>query len=112
MRHLAAYMLAKLSGIAEPSAADCAKILKGADVEVNEEAMSKIIEALKGKNYEELIAAGEAKMAKLSTAAAAPAAAAAAPAEEEKKKEKTEEEQIVAGFAFGADSSSSEEESS
>ena len=108
MRHLAAYMLAKLAGKAEPTEADCAAILKGADVEVDEAALKNVIEALKGKNYDELIAQGKEKMAKLPAAGAAPVAA-AAPVEEKKEEKKVEEEPVIAGFAFG-DSSSSDEE--
>ncbi|CAL5978678.1 Putative_60S acidic ribosomal protein P2 [Hexamita inflata] len=112
MRHLAAYMLAKISGIAEPTEADVSKILKSADVEVDATELKAVVDAIKatGKPYEELIEAGKKRMASLpSGGAAAPVAAAAV--KEEAKKEKTEEEQIVGGFAFGS-SSSSEEESS
>eukprot|EP00703_Trepomonas_sp_PC1_P002266 JAP94340.1 Putative 60S acidic ribosomal protein P2 [Trepomonas sp. PC1] len=112
MRHLAAFMLAKLAGIEEPTAEQVSKILAAAEVEVDQAALKNVIESIQktGKSYSELIESGKSKMAKLPTGGAAPAAA-VAEVKEEAKKEKTEEEQIVAGFAFGA-SSSSEDESS
>ena len=105
-------MLAKLAGIEEPTAEQVSKILAAAEVEVDQAALTNVIESIKktGKSYSELIELGKSKMAKLPSGGAAPAGAAAVAVKEEVKKEKTEEEQIVAGFAFGA--SSSEDESS
>jgi large subunit ribosomal protein LP2 len=113
MRHLAAYMLAKLSGIEEPTEEQVSKILAAAEVEVDQAALKNVVESIKktGKSYSELIESGKSKMAKLPTGGAAATTSGPVAVVEEVKKEKTEEEQIVAGFAFGA-SSSSEDESS
>jgi len=100
MKYIAAYMLAVLGGKAEPTAEDVKAILKSVDASIEDEKLSTLIEALKGKNLEELIAAGKEKMSSVAVCAApaagaaAPAAAeAAAPAAEEKKEEKKEEEE-------------------
>ena len=109
MKHLAAYMLAKIGGTEEPTAADIEKILKGASADYNADTANSIVESIKGKNYEDLIAAGKKRMVSVGGASGAPAAAGAAAAAPVQK-EKTPEEEIVAGFGFA--SSSSEEESS
>ncbi len=100
MKSIAAYMIAVLGGKAEPTADDVKAILKSVDVAVEDEKLNSLLEALKGKNLEELIASGKEKMSTVAVCAApaagaAPAAAAAeaAPAAEEKKEEKKEEEE-------------------
>ena len=110
MKYIAAYMLAVLAGKAEPTADDVKAILKSVDASVEDEKLNSLLEALKGKNLEELIAAGKEKMSTVSVCAApaaaagsAPAAAAeAAPAEEKKeeKKEEEEEEDMDMGGLF------------
>ncbi|KAF4531225.1 hypothetical protein B566_EDAN019228 [Ephemera danica] len=56
MRYVAAYMLAALGGKENPSAADIEKVLSSVGIEVDSEKLSKVINELKGKNLEELIA--------------------------------------------------------
>ena len=102
MRYVAAYMLAALGGNAAPSEADIKDILESVGVGYDAEAASIVINKLKGKDINELIAAGAAKMSSM-PAGGAPsaggggggAAAGAADAVEEKeeaKKESSDEE--------------------
>ena len=77
MKHVAAYMLAVLGGNASPSAADVKKILAAVDAKVDDAALDKVVSELSGKNLEEVIEAGQKKMASVSVAA--PAAGGAAP---------------------------------
>ncbi|CAL1529903.1 unnamed protein product [Lymnaea stagnalis] len=117
MRYVAAYLLANLGGKASPSVADIEKILSSVGIEVEAEKINKIINELKGKNIEELIAAGAKKLASVPSGGAvaaaavsaapakggaAPAAAAPAAAEkkEEKKKEESESEDDDMGFGL------------
>lgn len=106
MRHLAAYMLAKLAGKAEPTVDDIKKILASVDGDCKDDIAKAVVDSIKnsGKSYEELIESGKSKMASLPVGggAAAPAAAAADAPKEEEKKEETEEE-IIAGFGFDDD---------
>jgi len=85
MKHVAAYMLAALGGNANPSAADVKKILNAVGAKVDDACLDKVVSELNGKNLEELVAAGAAKLATVSMgggggggggggAAAAPAA--------------------------------------
>ena len=91
MKHFAAYALLVLSGNNNPSAADVDKVLAAAGIKGDKTA--ELVEALKGKNFHEVVAEG---LTKLSAAGpAAPAAStAAAPAKEEKKPAKVEEEEV------------------
>lgn len=107
MKHVAAYMLAVLGGNASPSAADVKKILAAVDAKVDDAALEKVVSELSGKNLEEVIAAGQKKMASVSVAAApaaggaapaAGAAAAAAPAAKAKEPEPEPEEDM--GFSL------------
>merc|ERR1719347_1481826 len=97
MRYVAAYLLAVLGGNASPSAADVKAIISSVGIDAEDDKLSKVIDELKGKSVEELIAEGSKKLASVpSGGAAAPAAAAggaggAAPAAEAKKEEKKEE---------------------
>ncbi|XP_063226340.1 large ribosomal subunit protein P2 isoform X2 [Bacillus rossius redtenbacheri] len=101
MRYVAAYLLAALGGKDSPSASDLEKILSSVGIEADGEKLKIVIGQLKGKNIDEVIAAGREKLASMPAAggAAAPAAAAsgpaaaaaAAPEKEEKKPEKKEE---------------------
>ncbi|XP_069136379.1 large ribosomal subunit protein P2-like [Argopecten irradians] len=93
MRYVAAYLLASLGGNASPSAADLEKIIGSVGIEAEADKIKKIISELKGKNIEELIAAGTAKLASVPSGGGggAPAAGGAAPAADEKKEEKKEE---------------------
>ena len=89
MKHVAAYMLATLGGIEQPSAADLKNILSAAGINCEEDRAEQLVSALSGKNVEEVVAAGMSKLASMPAgvavaaapaAGAAPAAAAAAPA--------------------------------
>merc|ERR1712038_1765664 len=76
MKHIAAYALLVLGGKAEPSAKDIEKVLKGAGADKDDEKIKALCEALKGKSFHELVAAGTAKLGSMGTAAAASAPAA------------------------------------
>lgn len=58
MRYVAAYLLAVQGGNASPSAADLTSILSSVGIEADAKQMSMVIDNLKGKNLEELIAEG------------------------------------------------------
>ncbi|KAI5287541.1 60S acidic ribosomal protein P2, partial [Ascosphaera aggregata] len=82
MKHLAAYLLLKQAGNAEPSAEDIKTVLSSVGIDADQERLDKLIAEVKGKNIDELIAEGSGKLATVPTggaaaAAAAPAAAAA-----------------------------------
>lgn len=109
MRHVAAYLLAVLGGNANPSAKDVQAILSSVGIEAESSNLEKVISELKGKNVEELIAAGQEKLASVPAGGAAPAAAAAAPAagggggaakKEEKKKEEEPESDEDMGMSL------------
>ncbi|KAK3355712.1 60s acidic ribosomal protein-domain-containing protein [Neurospora tetraspora] len=98
MKHLAAYLLLTLGGNTAPSAADVKAVLESVGIEADSERLDKLISELEGKDLNELIAAGSAKLASVpSGGAGAPAAggaaAAAGGAAEEKKEEKVEEKE-------------------
>lgn len=58
MRYVAAYLLASLSG-KSPDAAAIKKILDSVGIEADAAQMKTVIDNLKGKDLEELIAEGE-----------------------------------------------------
>jgi len=99
MRNLAAYLLAKLGGNENPQVKDVKNILGSVGIEGDDAAIQKVIDSLKGKDIEALIAEGAKKIVSVPSGGAAPAAAApaaaaaAAPAahKESKKEEKKEE---------------------
>lgn len=101
MRYVAAYMLAVLGGNKSPSAADIKKILGSVDAEYNEEQSKKIVSELNGKNLDELIQNGTAKLATIPSgggggsgaAGGAPAGDSKAEAKEEAKVEAEEEDE-------------------
>jgi large subunit ribosomal protein LP2 len=104
MRYVAAYLLAVLGGNATPDAAAIKKILGSVDVNVDDAALNQVLEQLKGKNLDEVIAAGKEKLASVPAVSAAPsgpvASSTAAPVKEEKKEEKPKSEDEAIG-AFG-----------
>ncbi len=108
MRHVAAYLLAALGGNEDPSEADIKGILSSVGVEENPESLKTVIEALKGKNLEELLEEGSKKLATMPAAggvAAAPAGgdsggAAPAAAKEEKKEEPESESDDDMGMSL------------
>ena len=103
MRHIAAYALLVLGGNDAPSAADVEKVVKDAGAEADKEKIAALCEALKGKPFNELVAAGVAKLGSMGTgsAPAAGGSAAAAPAEAEKPKEEEPEEDVDMCGMFG-----------
>ncbi|KAJ6621380.1 60s acidic ribosomal protein-domain-containing protein [Mycena sp. CBHHK59/15] len=99
MRHIAAYLLLQIGGNASPSAADIKALLGTVSVDSDDARLEKLIDELKGKSIDELIAEGSSKLASVPSGGggggAAPAAggAPAAAAAEEKKEEKEEEKE-------------------
>ena len=63
MKELAAYMMLRLAGNAEPTADDVTKVLASMEVEADS-ALSKLMGALEGKDIDELIEAGKDKLSK------------------------------------------------
>lgn len=110
MRYVAAYLLAVLGGNKNPSADDLAKILGSVGIDVDAARSAKVIGELKGKKIDDVIAAGQSKLASVPSGGGAPAAAAPAGAgpaadapkgkKEEKKAESEEEEDEDMGFGL------------
>ncbi|KXZ42556.1 hypothetical protein GPECTOR_136g639 [Gonium pectorale] len=108
MRVVSAYLLAVLGGKASPTADDINKILSSVGVEADAEKVNKLISELEGKDLQEVLSAGRAKLASVPSGGAvaaapaggaAPAAGGAAPApKKEEKKEPSEEEDM--GFSL------------
>jgi len=97
MRYVSAYLLAVLGGNATPSNADLQKILSSVGIEVDDERLNKVINELKGKSIEELIAQGREKLSSMpsgggAAVSSAPSASAPAAAEEKKEEKKKESE--------------------
>ncbi|KAF1346688.1 60s acidic ribosomal protein-domain-containing protein [Delphinella strobiligena] len=108
MKYLAAYLLLQLGGNESPAAADIKTVLESVGIETESERVEKLISELSGKNIQELISEGSAKLASVpsggSGAAAAPAAGAAGAAAEEApaaaKEEEKEESDDDMGFGL------------
>ncbi|GCB79772.1 hypothetical protein scyTo_0020245 [Scyliorhinus torazame] len=109
MRYVAAYLLAVLGGNEAPSSKDIKKILDSVGIEADDERLNKVISELKGKNVDDVITAGNAKLASVpaggvvsagATGGAAPAAAAAVEEKKEEKKEESEESDDDMGFGL------------
>lgn len=106
MKHVAAYMLATLGGVEQPSVADIKKILSSAGIETEEDRAEQLVASLSGKNVEDVVAGGMSKLASMPSGGAAvsavSAASAAAPsaAKEEAKKEVKEESDDDMGFGL------------
>ncbi|KAH0154106.1 hypothetical protein KCU67_g9194, partial [Aureobasidium melanogenum] len=107
MKYLAAYLLLNLAGNESPSAEDVKSVLSSVGVDAEGERLDKLISELSGKNIQELIFEGSAKLASVPSggaaaaggaAPAAGAAAEAAPAEE--KAEEKEESDDDMGFGL------------
>ena len=107
MKYIAAYALLVLGGNSEPSAADVTKVLSEAGIKADADHVERLVSALKGKTFHELVQSGKNKMASMGTVAAAPAGGApvaAAKVEAPKVEEKKEEEADVdMGGLFGDD---------
>eukprot|EP01085_Mycamoeba_gemmipara_P000836 Mycagemm_TRINITY_DN10317_c2_g1::TRINITY_DN10317_c2_g1_i3::g.836::m.836 type:complete len:118 gc:universal TRINITY_DN10317_c2_g1_i3:132-485(+) len=106
MKLVAAYLLAALNG-KQPDEKAVLAILSSVGIEGDAAQVKKLVEELNGKNLDEIIAKGQAKLSTVS-AAAAPAAGGAAPAKgddkkpaagkkEEKKEEKKKEPEPAEG---------------
>ncbi|KAL1376184.1 hypothetical protein pipiens_004482 [Culex pipiens pipiens] len=65
MRYVAAYLLAVLGGNAAPSNADIEKILSSVGIEADSTRVTKVVNELKGKSVEELIASGREKLSSM-----------------------------------------------
>ena len=106
MRYVAAALLVALGG-GKVSEASIKKLLDGVGIDCDSEKAAIIVKELAGKNLEELMAEGNAKLASVpSGGAAAPAAAGAAPAaaaavvEAPKEEEPAEESDDDMGFGL------------
>ena len=106
MKHVAAYMLATLGGVEQPSVSDIKKILSAAGIQTEDERAEQLIASLSGKNVDELVSAGMSKLASMPSggavsAATAPSASApAAAAAKEEKNEVKEESDDDMGFGL------------
>lgn len=58
MRYVAAYLLAVLGGNDKPTEADIKKILSSVGIDANADSIKKVVDQLKGKNVEDLMAEG------------------------------------------------------
>ncbi|XP_077229287.1 large ribosomal subunit protein P2y-like [Tasmannia lanceolata] len=102
MKVLAAYLLAHLGGNSHPSSGDIKKILGSVGAEAEDDMIELLLSEVKGKDINELVAAGLEKLASVpagggggvpvTAAAGGGGAAAAAPAAAEPKKEEKVEE--------------------
>lgn len=113
MKLVAAYLLAALNG-KQPDEKAVLAILSSVGIEGDAAQVKKLVEELNGKNLDEIIAKGQAKLSTVSAAAPAPAAGGAAPAKgddkkpagkpaekkEEKKKEPEPEPEEDMGFGL------------
>ncbi|KAF2675146.1 ribosomal protein 60S [Microthyrium microscopicum] len=100
MKHLAAYLLLGLAGNSSPSAKDIKGLLDSVGIEADDDRLKTLLDELKDKDINELIAAGTEKLASVPSGGAggaAPAggagAAGGAAAEETKEEEKEEEKE-------------------
>ncbi|KAF1837534.1 ribosomal protein 60S [Decorospora gaudefroyi] len=109
MKHVAAYLLLGLGGNTSPSSADVKAVLESVGIEADDERLDKLISELEGKDINELIQEGSAKLASVPSggggggAAAGGAAAASGGAEAEAAPEaaKEEEEESDEDMGFG-----------
>eukprot|EP01120_Amphizonella_sp_Union-15-10_P008430 TRINITY_DN302_c0_g2_i1.p1 TRINITY_DN302_c0_g2~~TRINITY_DN302_c0_g2_i1.p1 ORF type:complete len:125 (+),score=45.51 TRINITY_DN302_c0_g2_i1:114-488(+) len=62
MRHIAAYLLAVLGGNSKPDVQTITNILASVEIEPDTDKIKKLIEELKGKDLEQVIAEGQAKL--------------------------------------------------
>ena len=58
MKHLAVYMLLKLGGTAEPTAAEITKAMSAVGIAVDDERLAAMMKELEGKDVEELMKTG------------------------------------------------------
>ncbi|CAO3683749.1 unnamed protein product [Umbelopsis vinacea] len=109
MKYLAAYLLLTAGGNAAPSNDDIKTLLASAGVEAEDSRVASLLSAVEGKNINELIEEGKAKLASVPTGGAAVAGGASAgaaaggaaeEAAEEKKEEEKEESDDDMGFGL------------
>lgn len=104
MKYIAAYLLAVASGKPTPTEDDVTKILKAADVTIDNDTLKKVMDSIGSRNAEELINEGKSSLSGIGGGAAAPSSAsgaAAAPAKEEKKEEPEESAPLDLADMFG-----------
>lgn len=94
MKYLAAYALAWLSGTAHPTVEKLQAIIEAAGGEFDKDHAAKLVEDLKDKSLEEVVAQGTKKLSSVSlgSGAASSAGTATATKTEEPKKEEEKEE--------------------
>ncbi|KAJ1927597.1 60S acidic ribosomal protein P2 [Tieghemiomyces parasiticus] len=109
MRYIAAFLLLKLGGTAQPSQADITTLLSTVGVDVDSERLEQLVKELDGKDVNQLIEEGKSKLASVpsggavaagSGGAAAAAGGDAAEAAEEKKDEEEDESDDDMGFGL------------
>eukprot|EP01084_Bolivina_argentea_P310604 537512_1 len=108
MRHAAAYLMLVLGGNASPSAADVKKVLAAAGVEADDTQVDLLISNMEGKDLEQLLTDGLAKLVNVGGGgggggAGAAGGAAEAAAEAEPEPESEEESAGGAGGLFDDD---------
>lgn len=97
MKYLAAYALLVLGGKESPSADDVEKLCKEAGIKPEADKIKQLIEKMQGKKFDEVAAAGLAKISTMGTgapAASGAAASGAAPAKAEEEAPKEQEEDV------------------
>jgi len=110
MKYLSAYLLCVLAGNESPSFENIQTVLSSAGLDVDADSAHLVVNALKGKNLEELIAAGQKKLASAPCASGTAVVSATAevdhakPAAEapavDKKPEKEESDDDDMGFGL------------
>ena len=96
MKYIAGYILLTLGGKKDVSEKDLSDFLKASDAQVDEAQVKAVVEALKGKDLNELCTKGLSKIGNLSAgASAAPAKAEKEEKKPEAKKENKKEEKKV-----------------
>ncbi|KAG8450928.1 hypothetical protein GDO86_003271 [Hymenochirus boettgeri] len=110
MRYVAAYLLAVLGGKTSPSASDIKNILKSVGIDADDERLNKVIGELSGKDLEDVVNSGLAKLSSVPSGGAVSAAPASTPAtggaataadkKEEEKKDESEESDEDMGFGL------------
>jgi large subunit ribosomal protein LP2 len=106
MKYISAYALLVLGGKSDPSAADVTKVLSEAGIKADADHVERLVSALKGKTFHELVQSGKNKMSSMGTVAAAPvggAPVAAAKVEAVVEEKKEEEADVDMGGLFGDD---------
>merc|ERR1712159_600816 len=118
MKVIGAYMLAVVGGNASPSVADCKKILSSMNIQLDGDAetrLNELVEEMAGKDFNEVLAAGQEKLSKIpcgsggggaapaAAAAAAPGGAAPAAAKKEESEDDVEAAPAASLFDDGGD---------